>query len=82
MNANESLRRKMMERIVDKKTLEEREKAGVCRFCGKPITKFRDEASEREYRLSGLCQRCQDRMFEPYNGMLFQRTISGKETVR
>ncbi|MEM3192824.1 MAG: hypothetical protein QW292_12240 [Candidatus Parvarchaeota archaeon] len=59
------IRRKMMERIVDKKTLEEREKAGVCRFCGKSITKFRDEASEREYRLSGLCQECQDKMFGP-----------------
>lgn len=24
---------------------------------------FRDEVSEREYRISGLCQRCQDKIF-------------------
>jgi hypothetical protein len=31
--------------------------------CGQPITGFRDELSEREYRISGLCQSCQDMVF-------------------
>lgn len=31
--------------------------------CGEPATKFRDELSVREYRISGLCQKCQDKVF-------------------
>lgn len=31
--------------------------------CGKPIGEFRDMISKREYRLSGLCQACQDALF-------------------
>lgn len=31
--------------------------------CGKPITPFVDEASRKEYTMSGLCQRCQDVIF-------------------
>lgn len=31
--------------------------------CGEPIGEFRDELSEREYTLSGLCQTCQDSVF-------------------
>ena len=31
--------------------------------CGEPIKGFRDELSEREYRISGLCQNCQDEIF-------------------
>ena len=31
--------------------------------CGKPITEFRDQLSEQEYRISGLCQKCQDQIF-------------------
>ena len=33
--------------------------------CGKPIEGFRDERSVREYRISGLCQTCQDEVFSP-----------------
>ena len=43
-----------------------------CVSCGKSIhlassiTKaFRDDISLREYSISGLCQQCQDRVFEP-----------------
>lgn len=37
----------------------------LCGFppCGKPITEFRDEASRREYGISGICQNCQDSIF-------------------
>jgi len=31
--------------------------------CGQPITPFRNMLSEREYRISGLCQECQDKIF-------------------
>jgi hypothetical protein len=35
----------------------------VCAWCGDKITGFRDKLSEKEYRISGLCQRCQDATF-------------------
>jgi len=40
-------------------------KRGNCPLCGKPIkiSGFRDELSLREYTISGLCQKCQDRIF-------------------
>lgn len=31
--------------------------------CGGEATKFRNPLSEREYSISALCQRCQDRVF-------------------
>lgn len=31
--------------------------------CGKPINHFRDEQSAKEYRISGMCQKCQDAFF-------------------
>ena len=33
--------------------------------CGKPIIGFKDARSQREYRISGLCQACQDAIFGP-----------------
>jgi hypothetical protein len=32
--------------------------------CGKEIGRFKDTLSVREYRISGLCQNCQDQVFE------------------
>lgn len=40
--------------------------AGNCPFCGKvihPNTEFKDELSLREYKISGICQTCQDKTF-------------------
>jgi len=39
---------------------------GFCPLCKQPISKddFIDELSKREYKISGLCQKCQDEMFE------------------
>ena len=31
--------------------------------CGQPVGQFKDELSKREYRISGLCQKCQDKIF-------------------
>ena len=38
---------------------------GKCPFCNEPIGKqfFRDKLSRREFRISGLCQACQDSVF-------------------
>ena len=41
-------------------------KAGRCPFCKTdihPNKDFRDELSRREYKISGLCQKCQDEMY-------------------
>ena len=35
-----------------------------CVVCGGPATEFRDELSRREYQISGLCQKCQDEIWE------------------
>ena len=31
--------------------------------CAGPAVEFRDELSKREFRISGLCQKCQDKIF-------------------
>ena len=36
-----------------------------CPLCRKPIGKFRNELSEKEYLISGMCQECQDSVFGP-----------------
>jgi hypothetical protein len=43
----------------------ERAELGLCPFCGMPvkIEDFRDEISRREYKISNLCQICQDDFF-------------------
>jgi CRISPR/Cas system-associated protein Cas10 (large subunit of type III CRISPR-Cas system) len=34
-----------------------------CTLCGKPAVSFDDALSEKEFKISGLCQLCQDEMF-------------------
>ena len=36
----------------------------VCISCRNPATSFKDELSAKEYSISGLCQNCQDSIFE------------------
>lgn len=36
--------------------------------CGGPATDFKDEVSRREYTISGLCQKCQDSIFNVCGG--------------
>ena len=38
---------------------------GKCPSCSKPVGKFRDELSEKEFHISGMCQGCQDNIFGP-----------------
>lgn len=42
------------------------QKEGKCPFCGKDMSNpsFRDEKSIKEFKISGLCQDCQDNYFE------------------
>ena len=37
----------------------------ICPFCKEKIeNNFKDELSRKEYKISGLCQKCQDKMFK------------------
>lgn len=65
-------RSKPLEKFIDKFTeksfgesLTDAEKEKVCVFCHNPIDMkdFRDELSIKEYRISGICQKCQDDTF-------------------
>lgn len=40
-----------------------KEKTTTCNWCGSAITGLRDKKSEREFKISGLCQECQDKTF-------------------
>lgn len=35
-----------------------------CSMCGCPAGLFRDDISEEEFRQSGMCQACQDEVFD------------------
>jgi hypothetical protein len=48
--------------IGNRKASESIEK-DICWRCGKSALEFTDEISQREYRISGLCQKCQDEIF-------------------
>ena len=37
--------------------------ANKCVLCKQQVISLRDELSEREYTISGLCQQCQDSVF-------------------
>lgn len=47
------------------KEMFKRKDEGLCPFCNKEVSEdeFRDELSLKEYRISGLCQKCQDEVF-------------------
>jgi len=42
-------------------------KKGICPLCGKKVIvdEFRDDISKREFKISGMCQSCQDKVFDP-----------------
>ena len=37
--------------------------SGLCMTCDEDATDFRDELSQKEYTISGMCQACQDKIF-------------------
>jgi len=38
-----------------------------CSVCKQPVTEFKNAVSSREYEISGMCQSCQDDVFEGYD---------------
>lgn len=43
--------------------------------CGNPVAGFRDEISAKEYKITGMCQSCQDRIFEEPEEGQFDRFL-------
>lgn len=39
----------------------------ICAFCVEPNFEFKDTLSIQEYGISGLCQNCQDEVFDNKN---------------
>lgn len=37
---------------------------GICTTCHGYVTGFKDQLSVVEYKISGMCQKCQDNFFE------------------
>jgi len=46
------------------RTLQGMTTEGFCKYCGKPLTGFNDLTSIQENHISGLCQFCQDTVFD------------------
>lgn len=42
-------------------------KKEVCTVCKQDIKEFKNSESTREYEISGMCQECQDDVFEGYD---------------
>jgi len=64
------MRSKELQNFLDKftkdsfgKSQSECQKETICVFCHEKITGFRNKISEKEYKISGLCQKCQDEVF-------------------
>jgi hypothetical protein len=51
-----------LENIFENNRIESIE-TDVCVHCHKPAVEFTDELSRREFAISGLCQECQDKIF-------------------
>jgi len=51
------------------RTRTEAMKQGICVTCGKKIDMedFRDEKSRKEYEITGMCQECQDEVFDYFD---------------
>lgn len=43
-------------------------KTPICPYCGHEVdlSSFKDDLSIKEFKISGLCQNCQDYLFEDY----------------
>ena len=45
------------------KSREQQLAAGLCMTCSGEAKEFKNELSRKEYRISGMCQTCQDDIF-------------------
>lgn len=41
----------------------------ICIICDQPVTGFKDDMSLKEYRITGMCQECQDQIFSMTSGV-------------
>ena len=41
-------------------------KTNTCIKCSNPAGEFKDELSRKEYTISGLCQSCQEEIYNPW----------------
>ena len=60
-------------------TLKEALEKGVCVKCKQKAEEFRDPPSEKEYKLSGLCQGCQNEFFGSESELEFESSRSIKK---
>ena len=58
------MNKEIMKSVGFEKEVENVEK-GICPFCKEQVkmSTFRNERSKREFKISGLCQECQNKMF-------------------
>jgi hypothetical protein len=53
----------IMAQLTFGRSLSDSQLTATCVMCGESAGTFRDARSEREYDISGLCQKCQDKVF-------------------
>lgn len=56
-----------IDRLISLATGRDRRKtieADHCTLCGSQANEFRDATSRKEYTISGMCQGCQDKVFD------------------
>lgn len=51
---------RLLENLFGRTTAIENDK---CASCGEAADEFTDDLSRKEYKISGLCQKCQDAVF-------------------
>jgi len=63
--------KRMVARALGMGEFVDRLESGKCPFCGSDMkgAKFSDEKSEREFKISGLCQACQERTQADFEAM-------------
>ena len=56
--------RETMSQLLFDRSHDAHKLANLCVTCGATADKFTDVLSQKEYNLSGMCQACQDGIFE------------------
>lgn len=58
--------RKFQNDILDT-NVEENIEMDICSSCGQAAVNFKNDISRREFAISGLCQACQDEVFDSFD---------------
>ena len=60
---------------IDRKAIIENSK---CVFCDVSVDEesFKDELSKKEYTISGMCQKCQDKVFNAWNNNNYKTLVN------